>query len=296
MNVFSRSWDLFRTTLGVLRKEKTLALYPLMATVTVGVVSVLILGGGLLVVAANPEMEQALESAGESAGGPQALTAASIAVLFAYYLVVYFIVNFFMTALASVALKRLEGDDPAFVDGLAVARQRAGTILGYSAIAATIGVLLSLLRGRQGGGAGTVIAGLGGMAWNVATFLVVPLLAARGIGPVDAIRESAALLRRTWGEQLTGSFGLGAVFGLLMFAVVTATVGLAGLSADAGYQGLVVPLFVAGVVLFALLAVVSSTLNAIYRSAVYLYAEKGEIPASFDQGMITGAFRQKDRR
>lgn len=296
MNVFSRSWALFGTTLGVLRTEKSLAFYPLLATVSVVVFSVLILGGGLLVMAANPEMEQALEPAGEIGGEPRALTAASIAVLFAYYLVVYFIVNFFMTALASVALKRLEGTDPAFGDGLAVARQRAGTILGYSAIAATIGVLLSLLRGRQGGGAGAVIAGLGGMAWNVATFLVVPLLAARGIGPVEAIRESAALLRRTWGEQLTGSFGLGAVFGLLMFLVAIGTFGLAGLSADAGYQALVVPLVIVGVVLFALLAIISSTLNAIYRSAVYLYAEKGEIPASFDQGMITGAFRQKDRR
>jgi hypothetical protein len=101
---------------------------------------------------------------------------------------------------------------------------------------------------------------------------------------------------RTWGEQLTGSFGLGAVFGLLMFLVVIGTFGLAGLSADAGYQALVVPLVTVGVTLFALLAILSSTLNAIYRSAVYIYAERGEIPASFEREMIAGAFRPKGAR
>ena len=43
----------------------------------------------------------------------------------------------------------------------------------------------------------------------------------------------------------------------------------------------------------ALLAVVNSTLVGIYRGAVYLYAEKGEIAPQFDRFMITRAFAPK---
>jgi hypothetical protein len=175
-----------------------------------------------------------------------------------------------------------------------IARGRTRAILGYSAIAASLGVLLGLLRGRQGkAGAGAIAAGIGGLAWNVATFLVIPVLAARDIGPVDAIRESASLLRRTWGEQLTGTFGLGAVFGTLMLLAVVATFGLAALVADQGSQALVLSIFAVGVTLFALLAVVSSTLTGIYRGAVYLYVEKGEVATQFDRSVITRAFEPK---
>ena len=80
-----------------------------------------------------------------------------------------------------------------------------------------------------------------------------------------------------------------------MLLVVMATFGLATLSADAGYPALVVPVVIVGVLLFVLLAIISSALNAIYRSALYLYADTGEIPASFNPDLITGAFRRRKR-
>lgn len=291
MAVFSRSWSLFSSAWQVLRVEKTFTFYPILAAVTVFLLSVLILGGGMLFLAAHPEVAEALNAADQGGELPPWATAVALLLLFLFYLAVYFVINFFLTALVGAALQRLEGRDPNFGDGLGIARRRAGSILGYSAIAATVGVLLSLLRGRQGqSGAGAIAAGLGGLAWNVATFLVVPVLAAKGLGPVAAIKESSSLLRRTWGEQLTGTFGMGAVFGILMFLVVIATFGLASLAADAGQQFLVVPIFAVGVTLFALLAVVNSTLVGIYRGAVYLYAEKGEVAPQFDRSMITQAF------
>ena len=66
-------------------------------------------------------------------------------------------------------------------------------------------------RGRQGALAGAIAARLGGVAWSLATFFVVPIILDEGAGPVTAIRRSASLLRETWGQQLAG----GAAFGLL---------------------------------------------------------------------------------
>jgi hypothetical protein len=78
-----------------------------------------------------------------------------------------------------------------------------------------------------------------------------------------------------------------------MFLVIILAFGLAGLAADAGQPALAAPVMVLGVTLFALLAVVNGTLLGIYRGAVYLYAEKGEVAPQFDQAMITQAFRSR---
>ena len=64
-----------------------------------------------------------------------------------------------------------------------------------------------------------------GVGWAIATFLVVPVLAARDIGPIEAIKESASLLRRTWGENLIGQAGLGLAFGLIFVGVLAGCFG-----------------------------------------------------------------------
>ena len=87
--------------------------------------------------------------------------------------------------------------------------------------------MLQLLRER-GGIAGAIVAALGGMAWNIITFLVVPVLVVEGVGPIGAIKRSAGLLKKTWGEQVIGSAGIGLVFGLLGLAVGVVGIGLGG--------------------------------------------------------------------
>jgi hypothetical protein len=297
MGVFSRSWNLFSSAWQVLKAEKSFVAYPILAVLVVVVLSALILGGGMVFLAAHPEVEQALNAAEQQGEYPPWAVALSLLLLFLYFLAVHFVINFFLTALVGAALQRLEGRDPSFADGIGIARNRTGVILGYAAIAATVGVVLSLLRSRQGqggaGAVGAVFAGMGGLAWGVATFLVVPVLAAKGLGPIAAIKESADLLRKTWGEQLTGAMGMGAVFGIAMFSVFLAGFGLAALAVDAGQQSLVVPIGIVAVTLFALIAVINSTLMGIYRGAVYLYADTGEVAPQFERSMITRAFGPK---
>ncbi len=200
-----------------------------------------------------------------------------------------------MTALVGAALERLRGGDPAFADGLRIARRRAGAILGYSLIAATVGVLLSLLRGQRQQGIGALLAGMGGLAWGVATFLVLPVLAAKGIGPVAAIRESAGILRKTWGEQLTGTFGMGAAFAVALFLTLLATIGLVGLAGQAQLPALAAPILLVGGTCLVVLVVLNTTLMGIYRGAVYLYAEQGQVAPQFDRSVITQAFAPRSK-
>jgi hypothetical protein len=179
--------------------------------------------------------------------------------LLVYYIIVSFIATYFMTGLAGIALRYFAGGDASFGDGISIANRRIGIIFGYSLISATIGVALSALRSRGGSG-GCIAGALGGTAWAVITFLVIPIIAAKGIGPVAAIKESGSLLRRTWGEQLVGSAGIGLVLGLAMLAVFLLTALLA-VAITAAIESLVVVIAVAaiGLMIIIVLAVISSS-------------------------------------
>src|SRR5690606_18457675 len=123
----------------------------------------------------------------------------------------YFVIFFFNTALVGAAMIRLDGGDPTVSDGLRIARGKWATILGYAAIAATVGMLLRALEQRAGV-VGRIVSGLIGAAWAVAPDLTVPVLGARDVGPIEAVKESASLLKATWGENIIGNGGIGLVF------------------------------------------------------------------------------------
>jgi len=202
------------------------------------------------------------------------------------------VIVFFNTALAGVALARLRGEPAGLAEGFALARSRLGSIFGYAVIAATVGMLLRSLQERLGL-VGRFVVGLIGLAWTVATFLVVPVLASEDVGPVDAVKRSAELLRQTWGENLIGNAGLGAVFGVVVFL---AALLLAGPFIGAVAAHSIVGMVLAGAVLvlgLTMLGLVQSTLQGIYAAALYRYAEAGEVGGGFDQALLESAFRQK---
>ena len=212
-------------------------------------------------------------------------------VLFLFYLVSYTVTFFFNTALVGAALIRLDGGDPTLGDGFRIALSRLPQIVGYALIAATVGMVLRAITERAGI-VGPIIAGIIGFAWNVATFLVVPVLAVEGIGPIAAIKRSGGLLRQTWGEQIIGNVGIGLFFGLISFVVIIigigATVLLFQASVALGFVALVVMLLALGIV-----GLIGSAVSGIYVASLYRYATKGDGGTTFSAGDLSGAFRQR---
>ena len=131
-----------------------------------------------------------------------------------------------------------------------------------------------------------------GVAWTLATFLVVPVLVSRDIGPIDALKQSLGLLKRTWGENAIGHIGIGAAFGLITFAVVLVGIGLTVLAAQASVALAVVVgvLFGLGVLL---LGIYQAALSGIYSAALYRYAVSNQTPAAFNGVRLEQAFVPK---
>lgn len=278
---FARSWSLIKASASVLSKDKELLVFPAVSAVA-----------GLIVVASF-----ILPLVWLSSGNPQAfqredLNAAWLIWAFAFYLVQYTVIFFFNTALVGAASIRLEGGDPTVADGLRIAWSKVDKILGYAVIAATVGMILRAIEQRAGW-LGQWIAGLIGTAFTLATFLVVPILVHRDIGPIDAVKESALLLKRTWGENLIGQAGVGLVFGLAYVLLWVLVGGLVAASAGAQSASLIGVLLGLGVLATVVLALVQTALQGIYAAALYRHTMGMDSPAEFAGPMLQSAFVRK---
>src|SRR3954451_1618671 len=275
---FGRSIELAKASFSVLRSDKELLLFPLVSffflvLVTVTFAVPFILTGGI---------QDATEGH---------VNVVSYVVLFLFYVVSYTVTFFFQAALVGAALIRLDGGDPTMRDGLRIAFSRLPQIIGYALIAATVGMILRLISERAGI-VGTVIVGIIGFAWNVATSLVVPVLAVEGVGPIEAVKRSGSLLRKTWGEQIIGNVGIGLLFGLVTLAVLV----VGGALAFAALQvsiALAVAAIVALVLVIAVIGLVSSAVSGIYVASLYRYATKGDAGQAFSADALAGAFSQR---
>jgi hypothetical protein len=279
---FARSWELVKASWNVLLSDKELLIFPLISMIGAVLVSILF---------AIPFFTVGVT---QTVRGSEDLPVniAGYVLLFIYYVVLYTVIFFCNTALVGAAMIRLNGGDPKVSDGIEIATKRLNHIIGYALISATVGVILRALSER-GGLLGQIAASFVGMAWNIATFLVVPVLVIEDIGPIDAVKRSGSLLKKTWGEQLVGNLGMGAVFGLAFFLLFIVFFGLfaAAITTESGVAIAVV--VIAAVACFVLLGLISSALEGIYQAAVYRHAMGEDVSGFFDPEMVASAFKPK---
>lgn len=271
---FSRSWELVKASAGVLRSDKELMLFPLIS----GAATLVVMATFLIPVFALRIFENGIGIGGAVLG-------------FLFYFCQYSVIIFFNCALVGAAMIRLDGGDPTLRDGFDAAKSRLPSILGYAAIAATVGVFLQALKNKDNNFIVRLVGSGLGAAWTLATFLVVPVLVSRDIGPIDALKESVTLLRRTWGENAIGNVGIGAAFGLITFLFLLVGAGLTFVA----YQVSLALAIGVGVIFLLgalLLGIYQAALSGVYSAALYRYAVSHEAPAAFRGAMLEDAFRR----
>jgi hypothetical protein len=276
---FTRSWDLIKASGAVLRQDKELLLFPFFSAIA----TLIVAASFIVPLVVTGEFEQSV------APGEETLY---MVFLFVFYLVQYFIIFFFNSALVGAAMIRLDGGDPTVRDGLRIASSKIVPIIGYAAIAATVGLILRVIEERAGF-IGRWITGLIGLAFTVATFLTVPILVSRNVGPVEAVKESAALLKKTWGENIIGNGGMGFVF--FLFYLVACGIGFVFIfgAAQTGNPALIVAVIAVVVLAVVGLALVQAALQGVYSAALYRYATDGNVGESFSSALLGEAFRPK---
>ena len=268
----SRGWKISKQSFRVLRLDKELLMFPLFSGLAC-----------LVVMASFIVPLWGLDVAEVDGGSPLVYL-----VLFAFYFSNYFVIIFFNSALIACAIIRFRGGDPTVGDGLSVAMSRVPYIFGWALVAATVGLILRVIESNSEK-VGRFVAGLLGMAWSASTYFVVPVLVVEKTGPIEAIKRSFAVLRKTWGESLGANFGTG----LMVFLMTLAALLPLGLGLILGHPIAIIVGVVTTVLLIILISLISAAVNAISIAALYLYAAEGSVPENFDDQLLHEAFVQK---
>lgn len=279
MERMRRGWQLTKVSLGVVKQDKHLVLFPILAAI--GLLLALAGFGGLF---AWIEHTTGIDQA------------TGLVLALGYYFLSYFITIYFNTALVMAVKERLDGRTPTIGGGLRAANSRMGAILGWTLVAASVGLILQLLQNLARdtrNPIGQILATLAGYAWSIITYFVLPIIAAEGYGPFRAIKESARTIKRTWGEALVGTFAMGAIFfiaGLIgAIAIIVVFFVLSAVHPAVLFAGLLLAfLWILTVI------VVHSTAKQVLVAALYRYATTGEAGGVLSQQQARAAFNPQE--
>src|SRR5215218_7222312 len=277
MSRFQLSWQIAKRSWAVLRDDKTLAWFPVLSAIG-SLIVIGVLGGLFAVVGIYYS--------------PTGTTLQPIGwvLIVVAYLALAMVQTYFLAGLVAGADQRLRGQDSSLRGALEIANSRLHRLLPWAVVTATVTMVLQAIEERFGL-IGTIVARLVGLAWQLVTFLVVPILVLEDLGVGDALKRSKDLFKKTWGENVIGQGGLGIVGFLAMLPGLL----LVAIGAAIGTAGLIV-LGAVGVAWIIASAVIVSALSGIYRTALYHYAANGQVPGEFSGIDFDAAFRRRKDR
>jgi hypothetical protein len=280
MGKFKASVTIVRESWALLKQDKEIMWFPVLSAI-VSIIAFVIMAGVVYFILLQGNMGN-LEQVSK-----EGTDAFSYAVLFVYYLVMFFILNFFQAGIYIIAHGRFNGQDLSFRDGMNGAIANAGKIFAWSFISATVGVILRIIADRSRL-IGKIVVFFLGAAWGILTYFSLISLVIGKTTVQNSFKDSASVIRKTWGETIIINLSVGFFFSLLVFL---------GLALGIGIVVLIQNLFVglAVLVLFIIyaifLTIISSALDSIFKLALYEYATTGKVPAGFSPELIQNAVR-----
>jgi len=277
---FKASKMIVRESWNILKQDKELAWFPVFSAIaSLFALIVLVLVFFFAFLAGDM---QALSNLGER--GTDIVT---YGVIFVYCLVMLFITNYFMSGLYIVVDGRFRGQNLSLGDGIRGANQNIGKIFIWSLISATVGLVLRIISDKSKW-LGKLVAFFLGAAWAILTYFSLPSLVIGQRSVLDSFKESAALIRKTWGETIIINFGVGLFFTFIFLGIFAVCAVLLIIAPVFEMFILVCTLFVFSMIG---ISIISSTLSSIFKLALYEFALTGNVPAGFTPDLVKGAVK-----
>ncbi|EMA46459.1 DUF6159 family protein [Halobiforma nitratireducens] len=283
---------LAHASFGVLRREKWLLVFPVLygLAAVVGLFGLLV-GLGVVVFASAVGIA-ALEGVAVDLGTELVTAAVGLVGSFLFLFAATAVATFFSAALVHAVGKLFAGEPTGVRDGLAGAWASKRTILAWGFVGATVGMLFQALESQEGKLAALVRV-LAGFAWFAMTFFIVPVIVFRDGGVRESMRDSVDLFRETWGEVGGISLGIGLV--TIVAAAVVLVLGIGAPVLLFGPPAAVLPYTIGPTIaLLVGIAIVHNAATAIAKTALYRYADDGELPPEFD-GIDPDALARRKR-
>lgn len=188
--------------------------------------------------------------------------------------VITFVAAFFNLAVVFAATDRLEGRTPTIASCLAQSWGRRRVLAPWALISTAVGLMIQAVEERAGF-LGRILGFLGGLAWAVATFFVLPVVAFEDLGPFALVKRSSHLFKERFGAVVRSSvrFGL-AYLGWFLLGIALVVLGVLGASTSPVF----LVLTAAGLIVLVTVGMVTSVINLYLRTILYRYATDQPIP------------------
>ena len=276
------TWRITKLSWRVLQQDRELFFFPIM-----GAIGAVIVGAIAAGVFAGSGTFDRLGSEETQFSG------VDLAIALIAYFGALFMVIFCNAALVSAARERLEGGDPNIMSGIRAVRGLWLSILGWTLITGTVGLILQALQSMARENTqgvmrivAMILVSLIQIAWAYMTFFVIPVLVVERVGPIAAIRRSSGLVRHTWGEQLTASFSFFFMYLIAMLVVAIPVIVLA----------LVWPVgaIIVGVILGGIAIASVAAMEGIFKAALYEWVSEGKGSEWFDSQLLSNAYSLRE--
>lgn len=299
------SKSLARSAWRVLKLDSKLAGIPLLSAAVTLIVA--IAAGAIVLMTSNFNVVVTPNASSAVLAGPLS-DPSWISALFyiTVYLTLTFIGTYFSAALVAGLLQRFRGETPTVRSSLAAARAHIGPLLRFSIVTGTIGYILQAIEERVPL-AGKIATTIAGAAWSVASMFAVPVIVSDkgNIGPFAATRRSVDVIKKTWGETVILSAGIGLVslLSIMAFMATFVLIGIltASVVSAAGASGTTVGMSVGVVGVVGIIGLIGLTLlftvlSAVVKAAIFHYATTGEAPEGFERDILRASFTPKKAR
>lgn len=280
------SWQLLHCSLSVLRTHPRLLILPAVATACMFAIALFFVTPLLVLILREGSVEK-VDAAAQHYRGLFYLGGGLI------YLVSMVVGTFFNVAFFHELMRAFAGESISLRRGWQFALTRLGSILSWSLLAATVGLIIRAIEERLGW-LGRIVLGMVGATWSVAAVFAIPVIVRRPENnPLVVLRDSAIMLKRTWGETLVGFLGLhlaGAVILGVLFLGVLA-IAFVALLLHLGWFPLA--LLIVGALGLIAAAVLLSVATDVYRGALYVYASEGVVPSAYTEELMSAGWKVK---
>ncbi len=286
-NAFSRSWEITKLSFNVMKRDKELLAFPILATIFSVMFIATILFPSIIVgwIGSNTKYFGIIE----------------YSLFFFIYLGIAFIATFFNVCVVYTAKKRFEGGNATFGESISFAISRISLIFLWSVVSATVGIILRMIdeMAERAGRGGQIILyitrSILGAVWSIVTIFVIPGMVYYNLSPFDAIKKSINVLKKTWGESLIRYYGLGLAQLIIILIGAAFIVPLFMLLSPLGI------FWTLGVIAIGILCLIAVFLvfgiaNQIFNTALFVYADTGKMPQGFNQEIMDNAFQRKRRK
>lgn len=186
-----------------------------------------------------------------------------------------FVSLLFSVALAFAAAEQIEGRQVDISQALRYAWTKRSMILQWAVFSGIVGLVINAIE-RRIGFLAKFTAMLSSLAWSVAVYFVIPILAFENIGPIDSIRRSSRLMRTTFGPVLRSALRFGFLFGPALvggFSMI-----LIGGFVATGAPALGLTLLALGIVAILAIGAYASAVATFLRTVLYRFSTGQSVP------------------